>query len=205
MKLGRDLRCHNCCDVPGGSEGGGRGPGGTMEAPTLTVVCHEGRPPVHAVFLPDGCCPQPVPCWSACPAPGRAEETRAADRLAGLLAVGIAAVTAGSRLFAAIGQWGAGAGAGVLAGLGAVRGPAGEPTFRRAFALIGADVPGQVVGAWFTPGRRRPRRRAGSRGRRVARPSAAPGTGKGKPRTSRGPGARYRRGPRRGRRGREAQ
>ena len=49
-----------------------------MEALALTVVCREGRPPVHAVFLPDGCCPQPVPCWSACPAPGPAEETRAA-------------------------------------------------------------------------------------------------------------------------------
>jgi hypothetical protein len=61
MKLGRDLRCHNCRDVPGGSEGGGRGPGGTMEALTLTVVCHEGRPPAHAIFLPDGCCPRPVP------------------------------------------------------------------------------------------------------------------------------------------------
>ena len=44
--------------------------------------------------------------------------------LTGLLAVGIAAVTAGSRSFAAIGQWAADAGAGVLAGLGAVRGPA---------------------------------------------------------------------------------
>jgi hypothetical protein len=41
--------------------------------------------------------------------------------LAGLLAVGIAAVIAGSRSFAAIGQWAAGAGAGVLAGLGAAR------------------------------------------------------------------------------------
>jgi len=61
MKLGRDLGCHNCRDVPGGSEGGGRGPGGTMEALTLAVVCHEGRPPVHAIFLSDGCCPQPVP------------------------------------------------------------------------------------------------------------------------------------------------
>jgi hypothetical protein len=40
----------------------------------------------------------------------------------------------------------------VLAGLGAVRGPAGEFTFRRAFALIGADVPGQVVGAWLHTG-----------------------------------------------------
>jgi hypothetical protein len=37
----------------------------------------------------------------------------------------------------------------VLAGLGAVRGPAEESTFRRAFALISADVPGQVIGAWL--------------------------------------------------------
>jgi hypothetical protein len=41
--------------------------------------------------------------------------------LAGLLAVGIAAVTAGSRSFAAIGQWAADAGPDVLAGLGAAR------------------------------------------------------------------------------------
>ena len=52
-------------------------------------------------------------------------------------------MTAGSRSFAAIGQWAADAGADVLAGLGAVRGPAEESTFRRAFALISADVAGQ--------------------------------------------------------------
>ena len=69
--------------------------------------------------------------------------------LAGLLAVGFAAVTAGSRSFAAVGRWAAGAGAGVLAGLGAVRGPAEESTFRRAFALVSAGVPGQVIGAWL--------------------------------------------------------
>ena len=72
--------------------------------------------------------------------------------LAGLLAVGIAAVTAGSRSFAAIGQRAAGAGAGVLAGLGAVRGPAEESTFRRAFALISADMPDQVSGGWLDTG-----------------------------------------------------
>ena len=44
--------------------------------------------------------------------------------LAGLLATGIAAVIAGSRSFAAIGQWAADAGEEVLAGLGAARGPA---------------------------------------------------------------------------------
>jgi predicted transposase YbfD/YdcC len=68
--------------------------------------------------------------------------------LAGLLAVGIAAVIAGSRSFAAIGQWAADAGPEALAALGAVRGPAEESTFRRAFALVSADVLDRVLGAW---------------------------------------------------------
>ena len=58
-------------------------------------------------------------------------------------------MTAGSRSFAAIGQWAADAWADVLAGLGAVRGPAEESTFRRAFALISVDVLDQVIGAWL--------------------------------------------------------
>src|ERR1700753_839045 len=69
--------------------------------------------------------------------------------LAGLLAAGIAAVIAGSRSFAAIGQWAADAGTDVLAVLGASRGPAEESTFRRAFALISADVLDRVLGAWL--------------------------------------------------------
>ena len=69
--------------------------------------------------------------------------------LAGLLAVGIAAVVAGSRSFTAIGQWAADAGPEVLAGLGAVRGAAEESTFRRAFALVSADVLDGVLGAWL--------------------------------------------------------
>src|SRR5215469_9418439 len=69
--------------------------------------------------------------------------------LAGLLAVGIAAVIAGSRSFAAIGQWAADAGPEVLAVLGATRGPAEESTFRRAFALVSADVLDRVTGAWL--------------------------------------------------------
>jgi len=69
--------------------------------------------------------------------------------LAALLAVGIAAVIAGSRSFAAIGQWAADAGADVLAGLGAARGPAEASTFRRAFAMISADRLDQVLGAWL--------------------------------------------------------
>jgi predicted transposase YbfD/YdcC len=69
--------------------------------------------------------------------------------LAGLLAVGIASVIAGSRSFAAIGQWAADASPEVLAGLGATRGPAEESTFRRAFALVSADVLDRVLGAWL--------------------------------------------------------
>src|SRR5512140_30789 len=69
--------------------------------------------------------------------------------LAGLLAVGMAAVIAGSRSFAAIGQWAADAGPEVLAVLGAVRGPAEESTFRRAFALVSPDALDRVLGAWL--------------------------------------------------------
>ena len=69
--------------------------------------------------------------------------------LAGLLAAGIAAVIAGARSFAAIGQWAADAGPEVLAVLGAARGPAEESTFRRAFALVSADALDRVLGAWL--------------------------------------------------------
>ena len=69
--------------------------------------------------------------------------------LAGLLAVGIAAVIAGSRSFAAIGQWAADAGVDVLAMLGATRGAAEESTFRRAFAAVDADRLDATLGAWL--------------------------------------------------------
>jgi predicted transposase YbfD/YdcC len=69
--------------------------------------------------------------------------------LAGLLATGIAAVIAGSRSFAAIGQWAADAGPEVLAALGAVRGAAEESTYRRAFALVSANALDLALGAWL--------------------------------------------------------
>jgi predicted transposase YbfD/YdcC len=69
--------------------------------------------------------------------------------LAGLLATGIAAVIAGSRSFAAIGQWAGDAGPVALAALGAERGPAEESTYRRAFALVSADVLDRLLGAWL--------------------------------------------------------
>jgi predicted transposase YbfD/YdcC len=69
--------------------------------------------------------------------------------LAGLLAVGVAAVIAGSRSFAAIGQWAADAGADALVALGAVGGAAEESTFRRVFAKVDPDVLDRAVGAWL--------------------------------------------------------
>jgi hypothetical protein len=58
-------------------------------------------------------------------------------------------VIAEARSFAAIGQWAAGASVDVLAGLGAVRGPAEESTFRRAFSTISPDMLDQVLGTWL--------------------------------------------------------
>src|SRR5690349_9372860 len=104
--------------------------GGTMEVPTLAIVCPEGRPPADEIFAYSGC-PQPVlGLLAQVPDPRKRRGRR--HPLAGLLAVGIA----GSRSFAAIGQWAADAGAEVLAGLGAARGPTEESTFRRAFAMV---------------------------------------------------------------------
>ena len=58
-------------------------------------------------------------------------------------------VIAGSRSFAAIGQWASDAGPDVLAVLGAARGPAEESTSRHAFALVSAEVLDRVLGAWL--------------------------------------------------------
>ena len=85
--------------------------------------------------------------------PDPRRDAAACIALAGLLAVGIAAVIAGSRSFAAIGQWAADAGPEVLAVLGAARGPAEESTFRRAFALVSADALTRFSAPGCGPGR----------------------------------------------------
>ncbi|CNG18738.1 transposase for IS2404 [Mycobacterium tuberculosis] len=69
--------------------------------------------------------------------------------LVGVLAVGLAAVVAGSRSFAAIGQWAADAGTEVPDALGATRGAADESTFRRLFAVVDADRLDAILGAWL--------------------------------------------------------
>lgn len=69
--------------------------------------------------------------------------------LPGLLAVGIAAVMAGSRSFAAIGQWVADADADLLAALGIRRGRRpSESAIRRAFARLDAAKLDAVLAAW---------------------------------------------------------
>jgi predicted transposase YbfD/YdcC len=97
--------------------------------------------------MPPACCQHLLDLLAQIPDPRKKRGRRHA--LAGLLAVGVAAVIAGSRSFAAIGQWAADAGPDVLAGLGAGRRPAEESTYRRAFALVGADLLDQVLGAWL--------------------------------------------------------
>jgi predicted transposase YbfD/YdcC len=116
---------------------------------TLTIACHKDtRPPMpSSPILPAARSQYLLELLAQVPDPRMKRGRR--HSLAGLLAVGIAAVIGGSRSFAAIGQWAADAGPDVLAVLGAARGPAEESTFRRAFALVSADVLDRVLGAWL--------------------------------------------------------
>ena len=129
---------------PRAADGPGRNDGSSSRSPSPAT----GTPPADDIFTHGGC-PLPVPCPSPCPGPRSAEEAGRRHPLAGLLATGIAAVIAGSRSFAAIGQWAADAGPEALAVLGAERGPAEESTYRRAFALVSADVLDRVLGSWL--------------------------------------------------------
>ena len=115
---------------------------------TLTIACHEdARPPMTSLPVPAARNQYLLDLLAQIPDPRKRRGRR--YPLAGLLAAGIAAVVAGSRSFAAIGQWAADAGPEVLAMLGSARGPADESTFRRVFALVSADVLDRVLGAWL--------------------------------------------------------
>jgi len=115
----------------------------------LTIACHEdARPLMTSSSMPDAARTRYLlDLLSQVPDPRKRRGRRHA--LAGLLAVGIAAVIAGSKPFAAIGQWAGDAGPDVLTALGAARGPADESTYRRAFSLVSADVLDRVLGAWL--------------------------------------------------------
>ena len=69
--------------------------------------------------------------------------------LAGVLAVGIAAVLAGARSFTAIGEWAAEATDELLNSLGATRCAPDEATFRRLFAKVDADTLDRLLGAFM--------------------------------------------------------
>ena len=119
-----------------------------MEVLTLTIACHEGRPPADDIFVvPAARSQYLLDLLAQVPDPRKKRGRR--HPLAGLLAAGIAAVIAGARSFTAIGQRAADAGPEVLAGLGATRGPAEESTFRRAFALVSPDMLDRLLGAWL--------------------------------------------------------
>jgi len=70
-------------------------------------------------------------------------------RLAVILAVGLAAVIAGGRWFAALGEWAADADPGVMAELGAGGRRPSEATIRRAFTAVDGDRLDALVGAWM--------------------------------------------------------
>ncbi len=110
-------------------------------------VTRDTRPPMTSSFMTAARSQYLLDLLAQVPDPRKRRGRRHA--LAGLLATGIAAVIAGSRSFAAIGQWAVDAGPEVLAVLGAACGPAEESTFRRAFALVSADVLDRVLGAWL--------------------------------------------------------
>jgi predicted transposase YbfD/YdcC len=107
----------------------------------------DARPPMSSSPIADAArIPYLLDLLAQVPDPRRPRGLR--HPLAGLLAVGLAAVIGGSRSFAAIGQRAADAGQDVLAALGAVRGPADESTYRRAFAQVSGDALDLALGAW---------------------------------------------------------
>ena len=116
---------------------------------TLTIACHkDARPLMTSSPITDAArIRYLLDLLAQVPDPRKRRGRR--HSLAGLLAAGIAAVIAGSKSFAAIGQWAADAGPEVLEVLGAARGPADESTFRRTFSLVNADVLDRVLGAWL--------------------------------------------------------
>src|SRR6266700_5072765 len=87
-------------------------------------AARDARPPMTSSPIPAARSQYLLDLLAQVPDPRKRRGRR--HSLAGLLAVGTAAVIAGSRSFAALGQWAADAGPEALTALGAVRDPAGE-------------------------------------------------------------------------------
>jgi predicted transposase YbfD/YdcC len=118
-----------------------------MEVLTLAVDARGPHPPMTSSSMAAAGSQYLLDLLAQIPDPRKKRGRR--HSLVGLLAVGIAAVVAGSRSFAAIGQWAADAGGDALATLGAARGAAEESTFRRAFVAVDADKLDSILGAWL--------------------------------------------------------
>jgi predicted transposase YbfD/YdcC len=118
-----------------------------MEVLTLTIAAARTHPPMTSSPVSAARAQYLLHLLAQIPDPRKRLGRR--HPLVGVLAVGIAAVVAGSRSFAAIGQWAADAGTEVLDALGATRGAAEESTFRRAFAALDAGRLDAVLGAWL--------------------------------------------------------
>jgi DDE_Tnp_1-associated len=103
-------------------------------------------------------------------------------RLAVILTVGLAAVIAGARSFAAIGEWAADVDPGVLGELGADGRRPSKATIRRAFTAVDGDRLDGLIGAWM-------RTRVGMlAGRHVIAIDGAKGCPGHRPAPGRGPG-----------------
>src|SRR5712664_3500138 len=115
--------CPACLQVAGGARAE------RWKFSTLTIGCHkDSRPLMTFSSMPDAARTRYLlDLLAQLPDPRKRRGRRHA--LAGLLAVGIAAVIAWSRSFAAIGQWAADAGPEALAALGADRGSADKGTY----------------------------------------------------------------------------
>ena len=136
-------------DWSGVSAGAGGAWAERWEVLTPAITCHEdARPLMTSSPITDGARIRYLLDLLS-QVPDQRKKRGRRHSLASLLAVGIAAVIAGSRSFAAIGQWAADAGPEALAALGADRGPAEESTYRRAFAQVSADILDQVLGTWL--------------------------------------------------------
>src|SRR5438309_7998901 len=130
-----------CPACPRTAGGPGRNDGSSYTARRLP---RGTRPPMPSSPVPAARCHYLLDLLAQVPDPRKRRGRR--HPLAGLLAVGIAAVIAGSKSFAANGQWAADASPETLAALGAIRGAADGSTFRRAFALVSPDVLDRVLG-----------------------------------------------------------
>ena len=136
-------------DSSGVSAGGGRARAERWKFFTLTIACHEGhRPPMTSSPMAAARCQHPLDLLAQVPDP-RKKRGRRDVRWRGCSQWGSRRSSRGRSRSRQSGSGRATPAPDVLAALGAERGPAEESTYRRAFALVSADVLDRVLGAWL--------------------------------------------------------